>query len=84
MTGDWAKLVEEINSKKDSVIIAVDTPSGLDADSGQALGGVSVKATITVTFGAMKKGMINEGAAYYTGKVDVAEEIGLLPCPFKL
>ena len=58
----------------------MDNPSGLDCDSGEALGGLAVKCTHTVTFGAMKKGLLK--ANEYTGEVIVAEEIGLLPFPF--
>ena len=72
-----------INSKRsDSIIVAVDTPSGLDGDTGEALGGVAVKANVTVTFGAVKKGMLMPGAQIYTGKLQVAEDIGLTPYPF--
>ena len=60
--------------------MAVDNPSGIDCDSGEALGGLAVKFTHTVTFGAMKKGLIK--ASEYAGEVRVAEEIGLLPFPF--
>ena len=80
----WAKLVEAINANhKITHKVSVDTPSGLDGDTGEALGGIAVKCTVTVTFGAMKKGMIEEKAKEYTGKVIVAEEIGLIPFPFK-
>ena len=59
LSGDWARLIEAVNKRKgDTLIVAVDTPSGLDGDSGDALGGVSVKADITVTFGSCKKGML--------------------------
>lgn len=50
--------------------VAVDIPSGLDCDSGQPLG-AAVKAARTVTFVAEKAGFEAEGAAEYTGPVDV-------------
>lgn len=56
-------------------VVAVDLPSGLDATTGQRLGGC-VRATQTVTFGAMKRGLtIGEGPAV-AGKITIAD-IGL-------
>ncbi|MBI3723263.1 NAD(P)H-hydrate epimerase, partial [bacterium] len=49
-------------------IVAVDVPSGLDVDTGAPLG-VAVRATFTVTFGAMKKGFERPEAAAHTGPV---------------
>ena len=49
--------------------IAVDTPSGLDCDTGQILG-LAIKADKTVTFHLAKKGLLaNE---VYTGQIVVA------------
>lgn len=45
-------------------IVAVDVPSGLDADTGQVQG-VAVRATSTVTFGLPKRGcVLREGPAH--------------------
>ena len=80
----WAALVEAINDNTQIKFkVCVDNPSGLDCDLGNALGGLAVKCTHTVTFGAMKKGLLNDMAKEFTGQVEVAEEIGLLPFPFK-
>ena len=80
----WAALVEAINSNTQIKFkVCVDNPSGLDCDSGEALGGLAVKCTHTITFGAMKKGLLNDKAKEFTGQVEVAEEVGLLPFPFK-
>ncbi|WCJ59221.1 NAD(P)H-hydrate dehydratase [Fontisphaera persica] len=76
----WRTLVEEINASGWPVA-AVDVPSGLDADTGQPLG-AAVRATLTVTFGAPKWGLLQPTAAEYTGRLQVAPEIGLVPCPF--
>ena len=79
----WAALVEALNANtKIPFKVCVDNPSGLDCDSGEALGGIAVKCTHTVTFGAMKQGLLNDKAKLFTGEVEVAEEIGLLPFPF--
>jgi NAD(P)H-hydrate epimerase len=53
-------------------ILALDLPSGLDADSGEPLG-VAVRAEETVTFVAPKLGFDRPGARAFTGRVTVAE-----------
>ena len=53
-------------------VLAVDIPSGLDCDTGAA-DGPAVKADLTVTFLARKKGFDSERAGQYTGKVVVAD-----------
>ncbi len=53
-------------------ILALDLPSGLDADTGQPLG-AAVRATFTVTFVAPKLGFADPGASDYTGAVEVVE-----------
>ena len=54
-------------------VLAVDLPSGLDADTGAAARG-TVRATVTVTFGALKPGLVI--GAEHAGLVEVAP-IGL-------
>jgi NAD(P)H-hydrate epimerase len=51
-------------------VVAVDIPSGLDADTGQPLG-AAVEAAATATFVARKVGFDQPGAAAYTGAVTV-------------
>lgn len=53
-------------------VVAVDVPSGLDCDSGEA-SNATVKADHTITFVARKAGFDAPGAAAYTGEVDVAD-----------
>jgi len=53
-------------------VLAIDVPSGLDCDAGQALG-VAVRADRTVTFVLSKVGFAKPGARQYTGAVEVAE-----------
>jgi NAD(P)H-hydrate epimerase len=52
-------------------VVAIDTPSGLDCDTGEPLG-PAVRAVATVTFAAMKKGLAHGRARDYTGPVQVA------------
>ncbi|MBQ6919784.1 MAG: NAD(P)H-hydrate epimerase [Synergistaceae bacterium] len=53
--GIFKRAIEAMNSLT-SHIVAVDIPSGLDCDTGEELG-VAVRATRTVTFHRMKKGL---------------------------
>lgn len=53
-------------------VVALDTPSGLDCDTGEPLGGPAVHAVATVTFAAMKKGFAQGRARDFTGPVQVA------------
>lgn len=80
LIGDWLRLVAALNQSH-VPILAVDVPSGLDADTGLPLGD-AVRATMTVTFGAMKQGLLRAEAAPFTGRLEVAADIGLVPCPF--
>lgn len=65
------KIIEQINSSG-TPILAIDIPSGLDCDSGIPLG-VAIKATQTVTFAALKKGLTAPSAQNYTGKITVLD-----------
>ena len=61
-------------------ILALDIPSGLDADSGEPLTPQTIRATHTITFVARKKGFEAEGARAYTGRVSVGD----IGCPREL
>ena len=76
LRGAPAAAVEQINAAG-LPVVAVDIPSGLDCDRGQAAGAV-VRADLTVTFVARKKGFDAPGAAAWTGPVEVAD-IGVPP-----
>lgn len=52
--------------------VAVDVPSGLDADTGEALG-PCIRADVTVTFQAPKLGFREPGAKGWLGRVRVAD-----------
>jgi len=53
-------------------IVAVDIPSGLDADTGEALG-VAIRATETVSFCGLKRVFLQVRAEGFIGRVLVAE-----------
>ena len=57
--------------------VAVDLPSGIDADTG-AVQGPAVRADVTVTFGAVKPGLLTDPGASHAGVVELVD-IGLGP-----
>ena len=74
---DAAAVVAELG---DVPFVAVDTPSGIDVDTGQ-LSGPHVRAAVTVTFGTHKVGHLVDPAAMACGAVHLVD-IGLdLPSP---
>ncbi|MFI1649482.1 NAD(P)H-hydrate dehydratase [Streptomyces avidinii] len=61
-------------------VVAVDLPSGVDADTGE-VAGPAVTADVTVTFGAYKPGLLIDPGASRAGAVHLVD-IGLeLPAP---
>ena len=64
------EVIEAVNRAGKSVM-ALDLPSGLDADTGRPQG-VAMKATITMTFAAQKVGFTQPGAFAHTGQIHVA------------
>ena len=53
-------------------VCALDLPSGLNADTGEAAQG-AVRADWTVTFHARKQGQDAPGAEAYCGEIEVAD-----------
>ncbi|MDD4178935.1 MAG: NAD(P)H-hydrate epimerase [Candidatus Margulisbacteria bacterium] len=56
-------------------IVAVDVPSGLDANTGKVLG-AAVRAKVTVTFVAAKKGFFRTAGLKHCGKI-IVRDIGV-------
>jgi NAD(P)H-hydrate epimerase len=71
LRGDIAVAVEQINAAGRPVV-AVDIPTGLDCDTGQAEG-PAVRAKLTVTMVARKKGFDSPASAEFTGEVRVVD-----------
>jgi NAD(P)H-hydrate epimerase len=67
--GPLRTAIEAMN-RSGKPVLALDLPSGLDADTGQPLG-VAVRARATATFAASKVGFTKAGAEAYTGPVRV-------------
>ena len=69
-----------------AVTVAVDIPSGVDADTGE-VAGVAVEADVTVTFGALKAGLLVGAGAEHAGEVrlvDIGLEPSLLDAPLSV
>ncbi|MCX7096728.1 MAG: NAD(P)H-hydrate dehydratase [Methylococcales bacterium] len=67
VTGVYAQAIALINQSP-APVIAVDCPSGLNADTGNVLG-CAVRADSTVTFIALKQGLFTGQAADYCGSI---------------
>jgi NAD(P)H-hydrate epimerase len=79
LSPEWRQLIETVNASG-LPVLAVDVPSGLDADTGGHFGAV-VQATVTLTVGVPKRGLIQEAATGCVGRLEVATDVGLLPDP---
>ncbi|HEY3979601.1 MAG TPA: NAD(P)H-hydrate dehydratase [Streptosporangiaceae bacterium] len=64
-----------------AAVVAVDLPSGVDADTGE-VAGAAIAADVTVTFGTLKPGLLIDPGASRAGAVELID-IGLagLPAP---
>jgi len=69
--GFFREIIESVNSLNKPVV-AIDIPSGLDADSGQVLG-ACIQARITVTFGLAKRGLLIQPGAQAAGRVVIVD-----------
>jgi ADP-dependent NAD(P)H-hydrate dehydratase / NAD(P)H-hydrate epimerase len=77
----WLRFIQKLNDAK-LPVLAVDAPSGLNADTGDPLD-EAVRATVTLTLGAVKHGLLKPNAWPFVGRLDVAPDIGLVPYPFE-
>lgn len=71
VSGDMARLIEIINAAG-KLVVAVDIPSGVDADTGQ-IKGKAVMASHTVTLGLPKPGLFLYPGAEYAGHLMIAD-----------
>ena len=69
-----AELVQRVNAS-DRPVLAIDVPSGLEADSGRVLG-TAVRASRTITFLGLKPGLLTGDGPDHAGEVHL-EVLGL-------
>jgi NAD(P)H-hydrate epimerase len=67
-----AALIDALNAAAKRAMVAVDVPSGLDCDTGKP-GGVAIRADLTITFVATKRGFLAEHARPYVGRCEVVD-----------
>jgi ADP-dependent NAD(P)H-hydrate dehydratase / NAD(P)H-hydrate epimerase len=76
---DWIRLIDRIN-RTQIPILSIDVPAGLDADTGLPQG-AAIRATCTLTLAAPKAGLLKASATPFVGRLELAPDIGLVPCP---
>ncbi len=69
LTGRHAELVAQINAL-DCPVLALDAPSGIDAETGRVLG-AAIRATRTATFIALKPGLLTLDGPDHCGQLSV-------------
>lgn len=72
LAGDYENAAVIINENANKVV-AVDIPSGYDANCGKLLGNTGIKADLTVTFAYMKKGLLLADCKSAAGKIITAD-----------
>ncbi len=70
LKGDLAGCISQIN-EQDAIRIAIDIPTGLDADNG--ISKLAFKADYTYTMASIKRGMILNDGLLYCGKIEVID-----------
>jgi NAD(P)H-hydrate epimerase len=65
----WVDVVSILNARR-SFLVALDIPSGIDADTGAVLG-TAVRADLTVTFGHLKAGLLQGAGLGHAGELRV-------------
>ena len=75
---EWVNLIQRVNEAR-LPVLAVDVPSGLNADTGEPQG-AAIHAAVTLTVGAPKTGMLRAIAWPFVGRLEVAPDVGLVPC----
>ncbi len=69
--GEYARLVEYANAQV-CPVLALDIPSGLQSDSGRVMG-TAVRASHTITFIALKPGLLTLDGPDHCGEITVAD-----------
>jgi len=72
LEGRHRAIVESINAAEGKEVVALDIPSGLNADTGAVMG-VAVRAQLTITFGHPKTGLLTSLAPDLVGELRVAD-----------
>lgn len=72
LSGTYARFAREINERREcepnTLVLSIDIPTGLDADTGAA-DADAVRADVTAVIGCVKPGMLADGAENYVGRL---------------
>ncbi len=80
ISGDWATIIAAANRAK-AAIVAIDIPSGLQADTGQTLG-VAIEAALTVSCALPKWAHFLDSALDQVGHLEIVD-IGIPPAYYQ-
>jgi hydroxyethylthiazole kinase-like uncharacterized protein yjeF len=72
-----AEVLAGVAARSRAAVVAVDLPSGIEADTGEVRG-AAIRADLTVTFGTYKPGLLIDPGREYAGVVRLVD-IGLEP-----
>jgi NAD(P)H-hydrate epimerase len=72
--GELAHIITAVNTHLSPAahLLAVDLPTGIDADTG-AVHGVAIQADVTIATGALKRGMLLQPAREFLGTIHVVD-----------
>lgn len=79
LSEEWCAGIRRVNAAR-LPVLAVDVPSGLNADTGEPQP-EAIEAALTLTLGAPKEGLLKPSAWPFVGRLEVAPDIGLAPAP---
>jgi ADP-dependent NAD(P)H-hydrate dehydratase / NAD(P)H-hydrate epimerase len=68
---EWCQWAE-LQRARGAAVLSLDVPSGIDADTGALVGDIAVRATHTLTFIALKPGLLTGPALDYVGELHLA------------
>ena len=77
LSDGWQKFIAAVN-ESGIPVLAVDAPSGLNVETGGHFG-AAIEATVTLTVGAPKTGLLAQAAWPFVGRLEVADDVGLSP-----
>ena len=63
-------LLRDRQRRRPGALVAIDVPTGLDADDGELLGTVAATASTTYSIGLIKRGLVQDAALRWVGRLE--------------
>ncbi len=63
-------LLQDRQRQRPGALVAIDVPTGLDADDGELLGAVAATASTTYSIGLIKRGLVQDAALRWVGQLE--------------